>query len=1525
MIRTIYKVARSVAMSIVIAAAALYALVYMALNIPAVQDAIRNRTATELSRFIGSEVKIGSLQIIPFNALVVNDLTVYDLNNEKVADIERLSAGISLWKLISGDGIVITHAELLGGDFNVYQQQEGQSLNIQFIIDAFSPKDKNKPPTRLRLQLRHIILRQCAVRYDKRWMPKTAPDKFDVNHIRITSLGADASVPVIITGHGSREDRVEVNLKRLTFVAAPGLKVNKFQCKATIVPSELSLTDILLQMPGTSLGFSPIVLNCSTPYNYKEAFDNSDGITVSLSHESSNRVFTLSDFAPLWRPLASFTDKNTIQSFNVRIGDHKGVVTLHTASSSSVPGIAGTVSLEKSKTGNAIAIDFKGSLNIQGTCANRWVNALSVSHPNLKVLDAIDYIGTGEQETELSAIISDRKLQTATLSLPHLSAIGRMGELNLSAKITKNGNAITVAATAETGGFHFDALGLPSVSSNLKSLSGLASVDGTLVGNSVQDLSVDVALDYLRLSTMQLTGLSANADIRKDVEGYTIEGDVESDDPLAAIKASAAATVTQDKKLTALQLDADVRNFNLSLIKKSGTVKGSVNISATDLLSPQVSGKATLENIVWKQPDGKTLAANYVGLTTVESGGFRSTTVLTPWIEGSVEGHYTFSELPNLFKVNDIIFASEKSDVADNNISEEEPATGNTSHLHFTIPVKANELIKFFGFPVNLITPASVTGGFTAGSRLMRIAIDAPYLSQGKKLISNTRLEVMSSPVTGLSFAATTTIPAKASDVTLSLKADAFHGTGKTDIRWKFNREESFEGLLSLDADYTARSANLNIRQTQFTVNDTVWVIEPASIAYADKRVAIRGVNVWSGTQSLAINGDASSAASDTIRLELTEMDLDYIFSTLGINYVTFGGRATGDFYAADLFTKAPVLYTPRLNVEGLTYNGGYLGDADIRSRWISDQKEVAILADIHDNGSHVATIDGGIWTGRDSLAFALDANKVNIKFLQPFMKAFTSEVNGRASGRAVLYGTFKDIDLKGRLFADTITLKVDFTNTTYGGSDSVIIDPGMIHINDFILHDRYDNTAILNGFVGHNYFHEPRFRFAVTNARQLLCYDTNPLLNPIWYGRIFGTGSATIEGEPGVVNILVDMQTALQSQFTFVLTDQLEAGDYNFLTFTDQRKAAVMASKPTPADTVPEAVRQFHRNTQQEQQSGRDEFNLDLRATVTPDAELILIMDPVAGDRIRAFGSGTLQLGYTYPSEDLTMYGKYTLDRGMYNFSLQDVILKTFTIRPGSFISFNGDPYAANLDITAAYRVQTNLKDLDKSFSQDRDLNRTNVPVEAVLHVNGDMRHPEVTFDIDLPTLNADALRKVKSIISTDDMMSRQIVYLLALNRFYTPEYMGNSGSGGERELAAIASSTLSANLSNILGQLSPNWSISPNIRTDKGDFSDTEVDLALSSQLFNNRLLLNGNFGYRDRSTSSTTFIGDFDLEYLLNRRGSLRLKAYNHFNDQNYYLKSALTTQGIGIIYKHDFNTWFKFLRPKKGKPEEPSESK
>ena len=489
--------------------------------------------------------------------------------------------------------------------------------------------------------------------------------------------------------------------------------------------------------------------------------------------------------------------------------------------------------------------------------------------------------------------------------------------------------------------------------------------------------------------------------------------------------------------------------------------------------------------------------------------------------------------------------------------------------------------------------------------------------------------------------------------------------------------------------------------------------------------------------------------------------------------------------------------------------------------------------------------------------------------------------------------------------------MKLDYTNTYYEASgDSIHIIPGKILLDDITLRDLEGHTARLDGFVSHNFFHDAVFNFKITDARGLLCYNVTPELSERWYGKIYGDGAAFVKGEPGSVDIDVNMRTTANSRFTFVLSDAELATEYDFITFVDTHKKATTDAE---TDTIPQIVREIRNGQQKTENTSATRYNINLMAEITPQAQMVLVMDPVGGDRIKATGQGNLRMNYNSSEDKLTMIGDYTLEKGSYNFTLQDIIVREFTIQEGSVISFNGDPFDAQLNVTASYSVNANLSDLDESFSTDKDMNRTNVPVHALLKVTGGINEPEINFDLEFPTLTSEAYRKVKSVISTDDMMNRQIIYLLALNRFYTPEYMGAT-SVRNNELASVASSTISSQLSSVLGQLSENWSISPNFRSDKGDFSDIEVELALSSQLLNNRLLFNGNFGYRDNTmnTRNSNFIGDFDIEYLLTKNGNIRFKAYNHFNDQNYYIKSALTTQGIGVVFKHDFDRLFDFLK-------------
>ena len=143
-------------------------------------------------------------------------------------------------------------------------------------------------------------------------------------------------------------------------------------------------------------------------------------------------------------------------------------------------------------------------------------------------------------------------------------------------------------------------------------------------------------------------------------------------------------------------------------------------------------------------------------------------------------------------------------------------------------------------------------------------------------------------------------------------------------------------------------------------------------------------------------------------------------------------------------------------------------------------------------------------------------------------------------------------------------------------------------------------------------------------------------------------------------------------------------------------------------------------------------------------------------------------------------------------------------------------------------------------------------------------------------------------------------------MGKFYAYD-VANNGTQTDAT-SSLAFSTLSGQLNNMLSQVisSQNWNVGTNLTTGEKGWSDVEAEAILSGRLLNNRLIINGNFGYRENTLQNSNFVGDFEAIWLLTPSGELRLRGYNQTNDR-YFTKSTLTTQGIGLMYKKDFTDW------------------
>lgn len=1472
-----YRIFRAVIMTAVILAVVVPAMVYVLLSMPLVQEMLRKRCETELSGQLGVDVKIDHLVVRPFNRASVEGVALVN-DGDTLARVREIAAGVDVWGLISHGDISVNYASIIGLDARVSRDSLNAPLNIQPIIDRLSNKDKKKPPTRFDLRVNTVVIRDSRVSYDVKSEPRI-DGRFDKNHILITGLRADASLPVL------RNDDFVVDLKQMDFNEQSGFSLTNLTGKLIANNSRLAWHDLTVAAPGTRLIFSDGSLKLDSLKYVKDAVMRR-GIALELMPGSHVYAPSLAPFVArcadvdatfdVVAKISASPDKIKLEGLNIFDAYHR------------------------------IKVSIPDATVVDPTDADKLtyaIPAMNIDVVNVGPLLAV--IARKDMSKVPSRVSFDAKAE-GTLKRGSISAMlnTEVGEMDAVAGYGRSSLKAPLSFDVTIDSRNLD-LGKLTDNSQVGKLTARAEIEGS-IGRSISgSAKLEVAsMEYRRHNYERL-----RAEGTVENKAFTLNMASFDSDLLFNIEAE-GSLADNDKWI---KFRSDINNvdfYALNLTDKNEGVRfsGAIDGHFNGLRPDRDSASIVVTDLVIKSPGREDFVIDNISLQSRSSQVPREITLTSPVINGKIVGDYDMATLPRQLKA----IAYRAFPILDNGSEVLDAQLDNNFTFLFKIE-ETEPLRDIFKMPVTTVYPMTISGSVCGDEDLAELRVSVPYIRQGNKLIENTALNItLDGANERQRLELTTQYPSNDGLTTYKVVSQSEGNDIDTDISWRIARARRYDGHISLttglDRDDSGNiAARVRVNPGELAFNDSVWTIHPALITYGNGVIDVDGVNVSRENQFVRINGRSTADDTDSIAIDVLNVDLDYVFEAIGIDKFQLGGRATGTLYASAVLSQMPHVATDGIRVSDIAYNKCVLGNAVVKSKFDMERKAIAIDGVITQPNGGVSTVDGLLYPFTSELDFKIHADRTRVGFMEYYMSAFASDISGYGSGDLHLFGNFHDVDLEGDVFADNLKLKLNFTNTYFTATDSIHIVPGKILLHDVTLHDLQGHTGMLNGVVTHDFFRSPEFEFAITDVKNMLVYNETSRQNPDWYGKIYASGAARVKGDDNIVKIDIDVVTADNSIFTFVLSDMEEADEYTFLTFRD--KATLNKPLVVDEDVKMSAVNRLRELLSRKADVTSARYLIELKVDITPQIEVDLVMDPVAGDKIRSNGTGNLRMVYDSADNDLRIFGTYRLDRGLYNFTLQDIIIKDFTIKEGSTISFTGDPLTARLNIEAYYSLNANLTDLDESFNQDKDLNRTNVPVHALLKVTGDIQQPEVSFDLEFPTLTSDIDRKVRSIVSTEEMMNRQIIYLLALNRFYTPDYMTTTKGN---ELFSVASSTISSQLSSMLGQLSDKWMISPNLRSDRGDFSDVEIDVALSSRLLNNRLLFNGNFGYRDKSLNTNQFIGDFDIEYLLNKSGSIRLRAYNHFNDQNYYVRTANTTQGVGVMFKHDFDNILGFLR-------------
>lgn len=1505
--RTTYNIIRAVLATFIALPPTLAVMLYVLLSLPWVQDYLCGVAQRELSGLLGVDVNIGKVYIAPFDKVWIKDVSIADDNGKKAFSIGLISAGIDVRRLVLDRRIVVDYVEVDRLDAHFYRSDINGPTNIQGIISRLRPKDSKKTPSRFDFKVNTVVIGDASVAYDVKNEPDAKDGVFDINHIKIEQFNAIINLPRI------SNDDIHIQLVSLRAIECSGLEIKDMYADFKVSSNTVSLSRFGLEMPGSYIEFGYLGF-VKDALLHLPLIDVTEPVQLIIKDGS---YITPSDLSPLLPALSSASmpialsldatvDRDKVEFKSINISQ---------AQEGLLFGMHGTVFNYVNK--DSLYVDVPSiNLHAEGNGIARYIR--SNFPTGRKISKWIAQCGDVSFDGNLSGSIGDALL-CGKLSSGTVGAV----DINLHSSRSSIKSPTRLKGQVSTPGIN-----VSKISTSIPMGYVAGEIDLNLIlstwgvnGNLEVDLESLMYKDYIYHDISLVVG--------KDKDIINIMAYI--DDPNLFFKAEGFANL--DPKVTEFHLDGDICRFRPDMLGLWYNYPGyelsaKVNAAFLGRNIENADGVVEIGDILYTNGDDS-LKINKLHLGAYSTDSPKYIELKSDFINGEIRGRdesghipyskeekhekYRFSEL--LPTIKDIL-----SSVFPKYIASDYSCGAQEYLNNFSLDLKIDpceQICSFFKLPVSIIDTVSINAVVDDVSKNIFLDVNAPYLMAGNNLVDSTEIKIDVDGWKGYaSMWLQSRIGTKKGPMTVSLNSSAFNDKVDTHINWNIDRKKPIGGVFDFDTWISSNSdgkfvANTHIIDSEIVFDDTLWNISNSVVGYEPGRVVIDGFRLKANRDDaiLDINGVVSADNTDTLTVRLNSVELVDIFETLDINKALICGKATGRLNASALLSGAPIMETDSLVVENIGYNYTILGDAVVNARWDKGRQSIRIDADIDQSNGELSRIYGDILVTRDSLDLVFDTNKVNIGFLKPFMATFASDINGMASGKARLFGSFKNVDLEGRLYVDSLNMKIGYTDVAYiVKGDSLHIRPGYIEMKDIDVFDSEGHKAKLSGWLQHKCFRDPKFNFDVKDASGLLMYDIASNDSTNWFGRIYGSGKANIKGEPGLVDISVKVSTEGNSVFTFELDNRQIADEYTFITFTDRTEDM----GDIILDNRPQAVKDYEAAKNKVEEHSSSDYSITLDVGITPQANITLLMDPATGDYIKATGKGNMILEYGSVNDEVLLNGTYIVDKGLYHFTFQDIILKDFSINNSSRITFNGDPEVADLDIEAAYTIQANLTDLDESFSQDKDLNRTTVPVEAILKVAGNINSPAIGYDIRFPSLSEDIRRKVLSIINTPEMMNQQILYLLTVNRFYTPEYM--SATKGN-ELFSVASSTISSQIGNMLGQLSDNLSIAPSVRSDRGDFSDVEVDLMWSSTLLDNRLLFNGNFGYRDKTLNTNQFIGDFDIEYLLNKRGSWRLKAYNRYNDQNYYLRSAATTQGLGIVYKMDFDNMFKFLFPKK----------
>lgn len=915
------------------------------------------------------------------------------------------------------------------------------------------------------------------------------------------------------------------------------------------------------------------------------------------------------------------------------------------------------------------------------------------------------------------------------------------------------------------------------------------------------------------------------------------------------------------------------------------------------IIPDQLNGSIHVKNGLLKRTGGEMQLEDLL-LKTGNRSDNSFLSINSELLDGEISGNYTLAQLPAFFagllnRHFDILQGFQET--VNNNIA-----------FNYSLYLKdINPFLDFFYPKLNSAKDVIVKGSFQPGedNYLFSLKGNFPYLRYSNVRFSNIDLSVISdTSILQATIFGDNIITRGGFEIENPKFTAAFYNNNNSfsflwdnDSTIRYSGDIYTKGVLSYP-DEGRPNYTMTLQPSYFYYDNRFFNIPQSYFVLNSEGVEIDSFMIEGDTQHIHATGRYHSTSGDSITLSLENLNLNRVNDIKDDLLLEIEGELSGDMVLKRKEDK-PV-FTSNLTATNLTVNEEEFGTISLLANWIRENQQIELeVFSAESRGTQI--LAGGFYQPvKEYLDFSVALEDLSLKTISSYLAGTINDPDGAVDLNLTVQGFIAEPNINGDIAFHNASATVVPTKSKYHTSDKLTIQENRLLLDNFTISDNNGGRMVLNGNIATTNFSNPWLdvNLEATNFNFL---STTRYDNEQFYGSVFASGTANISGPPNRLKIVASAISEKNTNLKLPLYNALEIQKTDFITF---RKKTEFQSSELPTSA---------------QQNNRIALDMDLE--ITSDASVQLIFDPKVGDIIEASGNGALKLEID-DNGDFSMFGDIVIAEGEYLFTLQNVINKKFLVKPGGSISWNGSPTSATVNLDAVYETKASTYSLSP---EPTEAMKKRIPVQCLLTLQGDLTNPTILPTIFLPTAEPETRSLVETSTGTDEELMRQFISLLVINNF------SNTGTGsvtqidpGYSNVAGVTASELLSNqLSNWLSQISNDFDIGVNYRPGDAISSD-EVELALSTQLLNDRIIFRGNLDVVADEVATTSgeasnIVGDFDIEFKVTNK--ISLKAFNRVNDDRI-VRPSLYTQGVGLLYRSEFNTLSDIFRRSEKKESE-----